>query len=46
MPHTIDHGVRTAQGREEVFDQEILAGKVLGIRKNPHVTSAGSRPRY
>jgi hypothetical protein len=36
--------VRTAPGEGEDFDQEILVGKVLVIRKNPHVISAGSRP--
>jgi hypothetical protein len=46
MSHTIDHDVKTVPGRDEDFDQEILAGKVLDTRKNPHVTSAGSRPRY
>jgi hypothetical protein len=44
MSHTIDHGVKTAHGKGEDFDHEILVGKVLVTRKNPHVTSAGSRP--
>jgi hypothetical protein len=34
------------QEKDEAFDHEILAGKVLVTRKNPHVTNAGSRPRY
>jgi hypothetical protein len=38
--------VKTVPGRDEDFDQEILDGKVLATRKNPHVTSAGLRPRY
>jgi hypothetical protein len=46
MSHTIDHGVRTAQGKVGDFVHEILDGKVLATRKNPHVTSAGSRPNY
>jgi hypothetical protein len=46
MSHTIDHDVKTAPGEEEDFAQEILVGKVLATRKNPHVTSADSKPRY
>jgi hypothetical protein len=46
MSHTIDHDAKTAQGKGEVFDQEILAGNLLGTRKNPHVTNAGLRPNY
>jgi hypothetical protein len=46
MSHTIDHDAKTAQGKGEVFDQEILAGKVPVTRKNPHVTNAGLRPSY
>jgi hypothetical protein len=44
MSLTIDHGVRTVQEKGEVFDHEIHVGRVLVIRKNPHVTNAGSRP--
>jgi hypothetical protein len=46
MSHTIDHDVKTVPGKDEVFDHEILVGKVLVTRKNPHVTSAGLRPSY
>jgi len=38
--------VRTAPGKAGDFVHEILVGKVLVTRKNPHVTNAGSRPRY
>jgi hypothetical protein len=46
MSLTIDHGVKTVPGKDEVFGHEILAGSLLVTRKNPHVTNAGSRPRY
>jgi hypothetical protein len=46
MSLTTDHGVRTVQEKDGGFDYEIHVGKVLATRKNPHVTNAGSRPRF
>jgi len=46
MSPTIDHDVKTAPGKAGDFVHEILVGNLLATRKNPHVTSAGLRPRY
>jgi len=36
--------VKTAPGKAGDFVHEILAGNLLVIRKNPHVTNAGLKP--